>query len=123
MASGATGLSQMNIRLDAQTKASGDAVLRRMSITPSELVRAVWAKIAEGVEGCEQVLAALQPQKASAQGAESEGEAFIARIEARQAALLALAGDAAHPATMTDDELDDALWEEWEQRDRERGVL
>ena len=123
MASGATGLSQMNIRLDAQTKASGDAVLRRMSITPSELVRAVWAKIAEGVEGCEQVLAALQPQKSSAQGAESEGEAFIARIEARQAALLALAGDAAHPATMTDDELDDALWEEWEQRARERGVL
>ena len=123
MASGATGLSQMNIRLDAQTKASGDAVLRRMSITPSALVRAVWAKDAEGVEGCEQVLAALQPQKSSAQGAESEGEAFIARIEARQAALLALAGDAAHPATMTDDELDDALWEEWEQRDRERGVL
>lgn len=123
MASGATGLSQMNIRLDAQTKASGDAVLRRMSITPSELVRAVWAKIAEGVEGCEQVLAVLQPQKTSAQGVESEGEAFIVRIEARQAALLALAGDAAHPATMADDELDDALWEEWEQRDRERGVL
>lgn len=124
MAQGAASLSQMNIRLDAQVKASGDAVLKRMGITPSELVRAVWAKVAEGVEGCEQLLAALQDRKVPTPGPASEGEAFVARIEARKSALFSLVGgEALHPEGMSDDEMEDALWDEWAQRDQERGVI
>lgn len=33
---------QMNVRIDAKTKAHGDAVFARSGFTPSQVVRAVW---------------------------------------------------------------------------------
>lgn len=125
MAQGSAAVSQLNIRLDSHVKESGDAVLKRMGITPSELVRALWAKISEGMEGCEEVLDVLKPTKAgAADDPMGKGAAFIARIEARKAALAALVvEDSLAPSPMSDDELEDALWEEWQDRDRERGTI
>lgn len=34
--------TQMNVRLDSELKAAGDAVLEREGVTPSQMVRAIW---------------------------------------------------------------------------------
>lgn len=38
---------QMNVRMDAALKQRGDEELRRLGVTPSELVRRVWAYVAQ----------------------------------------------------------------------------
>ena len=43
-------VTQLNTRMDAQLKAAGDSTLDLYGISPSELIRALWAKIALGEE-------------------------------------------------------------------------
>ena len=43
-------LAQMNVRLPRQVKESGDAALAELGITPTEFVRTVWEKMAQGGE-------------------------------------------------------------------------
>ena len=55
-----TETSRLNVRMDADLRAAGDAVLKRMGVTPAEVVRAPWAKIARGTQDCEQALSMEQ---------------------------------------------------------------
>lgn len=57
-------LSQMNIRLDSDTKRAGDAVLAGAGVTPTELIRQLWQKVAQGADDLrqvEEVLAGASP--------------------------------------------------------------
>ena len=57
-------LSQMNIRLDSDTKRAGDAVLAGAGVTPTELIRQLWQKVAQGADDLrqvEEVLAGTSP--------------------------------------------------------------
>lgn len=48
-------LSQMNIRLDGKLKTAGDAVLAEAGTNPTQLIRALWQKIAHGTADLHQV--------------------------------------------------------------------
>lgn len=48
-------LSQMNIRLDGRLKTAGDAVLTEAGTNPTQLIRALWQKIAHGTADLRQV--------------------------------------------------------------------
>lgn len=37
--------AQINVRLDRELKSAGDALLDRVGVTPSQLVRALWEKL------------------------------------------------------------------------------
>lgn len=114
--------SQLNVRMDAQLRSAGDAALERLGVTPAEIVRALWARIAGGAQECEQVLEMLT-EKTPAAGS-SRGDACIEAIEGWHSELFALAGvERASYVAPTDDELDEMLYDEWLSNDRERVVL
>jgi hypothetical protein len=113
--------SQLNVRMDAQLRDAGDAVLERVGVMPAELVRALWAKIASGAQECEQVLALLAAQAPSETA--SRGEACLAQIDGWQEQLYALAEvDRMAYVAPSDDELDEMFYDEWLSRDEGRVV-
>ena len=50
------GMTQMNVRIDEDLKAAGDAAFRAAGVTPSEVVRSVWEYAASGGEGAGKVI-------------------------------------------------------------------
>lgn len=99
--------------------AAGDAVLERVGVTPTDIVRALWAKIAEGVQDCEQVLALLEEEKTSA--APSRGDECLAAIDGWHNNLFSCAKlDKASYVAPSDEELEDMLYDEWLAHDEER---
>ena len=111
-----TATSQLNVRMNTELRAAGDAVLERMGVTPAEVVRALWAKIARGAQDCEQALSTLADQEETA--ASSRGDEFIAQIESLHDELFALAkASRASYVAPTDEELDEMLYDDWLEND------
>lgn len=107
-----TTTSQLNVRMDAKLRAAGDAVLERVGVTPAEVVRALWAKIASGVRECEQVLSAFVDKEEPA--CPSRGDELIAQIDDWHSELVALAKSSVTSyVAPTDEELDEMLYDEW----------
>lgn len=117
-----TATAQLNVRMDAGLRTAGDAVLKRVGVTPADVVRALWAKIAEGVQDCEQVLALLQEQKTSA--APSRGDECLAAIDGWHSALFSCA-KVKHTSYVapSDEELEEMLYDEWLAQDHKRAAL
>lgn len=114
-----TATSQLNVRMDSQLRKAGDAVLERVGVTPAEIVRALWAKIAGGARECEQVLALLAEQTPPT--TPSRGAACLAAIDGWQSELYALASaDRSSYVAPTDEELDEMLYDEWLSADSMR---
>ena len=108
--------SQLNVRMDSELRSAGDAVLERMGVTPTEVVRALWAKIAKGVQECEQVLHALSDEDDAT--ISSRGDKLVGQIEGWHSQLFSLAEvDRATYVPPTDEELDEMLYDEWLTRD------
>lgn len=51
--------AQINVRLDARRKEAGDAALREAGISPSEIVRALWNKVAQRGQALQDVMDVL----------------------------------------------------------------
>ena len=51
--------AQINVRLDARRKEAGDAALREVGISPSEIVRALWDKVAQRGQALQDVVDVL----------------------------------------------------------------
>lgn len=51
--------AQINVRLDARRKEAGDAALREVGISPSEIVRALWDKMAQRGQALQDVMNVL----------------------------------------------------------------
>ena len=120
MVARAAEMAQVNIRMSPSLKRAGDTVLAQVGISPTQLVRAVWAKVACGAQACEdlvRVLAAAPSASdgfaAAADAAKDDATASVSRfdrIRVRQESLarelgLDLAGFVPHP----DDELTELL--------------
>ena len=114
---GAAATSQLNVRMDAELRAAGDAALERVGVTPAEAVRALWAKIAKGVQECEQTLSSLANQDEPA-ATPSRGGMYLAQIESWHNRLFSLSQkDQASYVAPTDEELDEMLYDEWLEDD------
>ena len=115
---GIAATSQLNVRMDSELRTAGDAVLERAGVTPAEVVRALWAKIAKGAQECEQVLSALSDEDNAA--ISSRGDELVGKIEGWHSQLFSLAEvDRAAYVPPTDEELDEMLYDEWLARDSE----
>ena len=81
----ASHTSQVNTRVDTAIKAQAEEVLELMGSSTAELVRAVFAKIAGGARGYEELAAVLAPHDAARDDALLEegwaiADAFYAKI-------------------------------------------
>ncbi len=107
-----TATAQLNVRMDAQLRAAGDAILKRVGVTPAEIVRALWAKIAGGAGDYEKVLNLLA--EGTTLPAPSRGEECLEPINSWHTKLFALANvDRDSYVAPSDDELDEMLYDEW----------
>lgn len=112
-------MAQVNVRMDQGLKIAGDTVLDQMGISPTKLIRAVWAKVACGAKACDQLVSVLAAEPSAgttlATGNREQGtSARHARLVARQEALadelgLSLTSFVPHD----DEELDDLLSAEY----------
>lgn len=55
----AAQMTQINIRIKAQTKTQAEKTLRLMGITPTQLVRTIYEKVAQGAEQCQETISAI----------------------------------------------------------------
>lgn len=54
-------MTQMNVRLERTLKEEGDAALASIGLTPTEVVRAIWEKLARRGEDLEEVRRLVMP--------------------------------------------------------------
>ena len=73
------GMTQMNTRIDADLKRGGDEVFARMGLTPSEVVRAVWAYAVEHAEAPAVISSALSTSADEASGLETAFRVAVAQ--------------------------------------------
>ena len=120
----ATKMAQLNVRMDPELKAAGDSVLDLYRISPSELVRAVWEKVAIGKNALRQIIETLaaEPTPASVKRSRKENALkMIERIERRQAEFEKEFGlDPSTYVAHTDEELEDLVYEDYLEKWRER---
>lgn len=125
MARGAVAMAQVNIRMNSALKAQGDEVLALAEISPSQLVRAVWAKVAQGRESLDQLVRVLAADVKPTDAAEGTplGDAMVERIRRRQEGFeLQFGLDSETYWPLTEDEMRDVLYEQRLERNRERLV-
>lgn len=119
-------MAQINVRIDRELKEAGDAVLARLGVSPSQIVRDLWAKLAECRDNPQQVLEALQ---LNVRTAEEQAEidrklAIIDRATTRLEEFAKRYGlSLANCEPLTEEELEEARWEEYLERGKERGYL
>ena len=89
----ATGMVQLNTRLDAELKRGGDAVFARMGLKVSDVVRAVWQYAVKYQTAPDCVLQAAQHAEAS----ERERAIDLARSGCGLAVVCAMGGAESHP--------------------------
>lgn len=100
-------IAQLNVRMDARTKREGDAVLARLGVSATEVIRALWGYLAEAqalpsfMRGREETPVQVTP----ASGAAGEGAGLALALAREQG----LACDAATPSY---DELRELAFEE-----------
>lgn len=125
MARGAVAMAQVNIRMNSALKAQGDEVLALAEVSPSQLVRAVWAKVAQGRESLDQLVRVLAADVKPTDAAEGTlpGDAMVERIRRRQEGFeLQFGLDSETYRPLTEDEMRDVLYEQRLERNRERWV-
>lgn len=114
----ATKMAQLNVRMDPELKAAGDSVLDLYGVSPSELVRAVWEKIARGGTALIQVAETLtkEPTAGKPKVAKNDRDEmnFTDWVEWRFNAFAAEVD--LDPSTFvphTDEELEELLYEDY----------
>lgn len=127
MATGPGSMAQLNVRIDPAIKSAGDEVLERANVTPTQLVRAIWAKLSQGSEALDQVIEVLLRHPSSAGAtctpAPMAGDLLAEGIVRRQEELeQSLSLDASNYRALSDDEMRDLLLDERIERERERMV-
>lgn len=117
--------TQLNVRMEPELKASGDAVLREFGISPSQMVRAVWKAVSQGGDALKRIVEVLEdsPATPAAQTAVTDPEDAAARgtkLFGEACSQLGISGTGYVPDTR--------LWREMreeaiEGRLSERGIL
>ena len=118
--------TQMNVRIDAALKASGDAALADAGATPSSAVRSLWSFAAAHADEPQVIADFLSDAQSDA--AKRRGEQRAERLALVQAGPHAVdsfrqrAGVAQAPATANDLPIDELLYEALTDRERQRSA-
>lgn len=70
----ASVMAQLNVRMSPELKAAGDSVLDLYGVSPSELIRALWEKIAQGETAFKQVAETLAAEPSAGKPKEVSNE-------------------------------------------------
>lgn len=106
-------MTQMNTRIDAELKRSGDAVLRTLGLTPSAAVRGLWAYLVREQEDPAALRRVVDPDAFGEDPSRGRAHALSSLRERYAATAAALALDPSTPAEVPSwDELRDAWYEE-----------
>lgn len=125
MSARSAAMAQVNVRIDPGVKAAGDATLASVDVTATQLIRAVWDKLAQGASAFDQLAIALakdSPALASdRREKEDAARELIEGIIQRQEAFEKTWGlDASTYVALSDEEMEDLLFDERMQRERAR---
>ena len=107
---GTAATAQINVRIDRELKEAGDRELARLGISPSEMVRAVWEKLARGGQDSAEVrrVAVSRPKPSPApeqlSGLDRIDKAWDSLAEALGISLSSF-------VSPTDDELEEARYQ------------
>ena len=118
-------VAQLNTRMEAQLKAAGEAVLDRMGLTSTQIVRALWMKIARGPEAVDQIIDVLAMDPAAAPAlAESNNtsrQSVATSFEGRLQAFYQEVGlDPSTYEISSEDEWDEWVLQDQQEEERER---
>lgn len=118
-------MAQVNVRIDPDVKAAGDATLARVDVTSTQLIRAVWDKLAQGVSAFDQLAIALAKDSPALATDRRENDdaahALVEGIIRRQEVFEKRWGlDASTYVALSDEEMEDLLFDERTQRERAR---
>ena len=118
--------AQLNVRLNPEVIAAGDSVLDLYGVSPSELIRALWAKISLGEVALEQVVRALASPPAAgtvpAVADVSEHPGAVSLVQSRQMDFERAAGlDPSTYVPLSSAEIDDLVYEDYLDESREDG--
>ena len=120
----ATKMAQLNVRMDPELKAAGDSVLDLYGVSPSELIRAVWEKVAKGKEAFRQIVDTLTAEPTSESVRRSKNNnaiKMIERIEQRQAEFEKEFGlDPSTYIEHTEEELEELVYQDYLEKWRTR---
>lgn len=121
----ATATTQLNVRMESDLKASGDAVMLDHGISPSHMVRSVWKAVAQGGDALKRVMEVLEDNSnhdsSQVPASDSSGATTRAtQLFAEGCARLGISDAAYVPGTRTWREMREGAIEE---RLSERGVL
>lgn len=119
--------AQLNVRLSPEVKAAGDSVLDLYGVSPSELIRTLWAKISLGQVAFEQVVRALASPPAAgtvpAIADASERPGTVSLIRSRQMDFEHAAGlDPSTYVPLSSAQLDDLVYEDYLEESCEDGA-
>lgn len=118
-------VAQLNVRMEPELKASGDAVLDRMGISSTQIVRALWMKISRGAEAVDQIIGvlAMDPPASPAlvQSDDNAQQGTTASFEGRLQAFYRETGlDPSTYEPPTEDEWDEWVLQDLQEQERER---
>ena len=117
--------TQMNVRIDTVIKAAGDAALRERGISPTELIRSLWTKVARRDSAGDKVLRLLQDAPTSQDDSVRQQRLELVRsssqlVEQELRSLGISPAPLAYDPARSDE---DVLYEALSDRMRERGTL
>ena len=118
-------VAQLNVRMEPELKARGEAVLDRMGLTPTQIVRALWMKISRGAEAVDQIVGVLAMDPSASQALAQFGggtqQGATASFEGRLQAFYRETGlDPATYEQPTEEEWDEWLLQDLQDQERER---
>lgn len=118
-------VAQLNTRMEADLKAAGEAVLDRMGLTSTQIVRALWMKIARGAEAVDQIIDVLAADPAAAPALVEHGDtsqqSVAASFDMRLQAFYQEVGlDPSTYEIPSEDEWDEWVLQDQQEEERER---
>lgn len=114
--------TQMNVRIDGDMKARGDAVFSALGLTPTDVVRAVWGFAAEHGEAPCIVASALQKPADASRSLDLQYRALISEQAHNLVADFRAKHGLAAPDRLDDIDYRSMREEAWQKRLAERGL-
>ena len=114
-------MSQLNVRVDAAQRRQAEETLDLMGESLTKLIRSMLEKVSRGVKDAEEVFSVLADTPVEETHQPSKSSQLFAHIDSQyQTMAESLGVDIASFAPLSDEELEEALYDEYLSREAER---
>ena len=117
----AATMTQLNVRVNTEQRRQAEEVLGLMGESLTKLIRGVVEKVSQGVEEAEEVYSVLKGTPAEEMPLTNRASRVFERVDSHYHAMAeSLSVDIASFAPLSDEELEEALYDEHLSREAER---